>query len=595
MNIYQEPPSSTKRPQVNDRSTSSHSISRASPTTGKGSTAKLHKAYAVGHGRHPHGRIPSSKNLSKLGKGAATNAHDDHSKTNRQSKAKLQSPSTSPSAADLKRNSSHISLPRSGSKVSIKKNASNLSQKRNKSSTKLGNLNKGDRTGVEHESLGKLGSNGAQFSIGSDDQDDGWVEAGDSSQSPSVMKHPSTTNGKTQSSSLDEPPSLSSGNVRASSSESPPTAAPLKAQRNHDQSSNGSSDDPYPNHDNAEIVTNGLLHRNGVSNIGPQTSNISATITPSASNGSPVFKYSHDATLRNEPSMPPDGISRFLNSTGTSAETESVTPNSLSLQIHSKLAGINREHRRNGDGSSAQNSPPTPPEASATTAPSTFSRHARRARSAVDLGTNKGSSDAQTPSPKSTSHRHHPFPSAAQNHQSLTQLKLDLQRLSTHRPAAHAPAIQPPLSGAPHASFANLTLINTHGDERGVEERKVKMWEQAEVEYFNGRRFVGVVGRGIGRAEAYGKDKNKGVEASVGQGKDAPGKGRDKKDERLLLVSTSADSAHTRPESRGRVRFEVGGMQGQGHDSADRDEEGGGLEGLLSRMWEGDGGEGGED
>ncbi|KAL9579593.1 MAG: hypothetical protein Q9212_005017, partial [Teloschistes hypoglaucus] len=545
MNTYQDLQPSSKRPQVSDRSASSPSISHASPTTGKGSTAKLHKAYAVGHGRHSHGRVASSKNLSKFGRGAAANAHahDDHSKTNRQPKAKVQTPSTSPSAADLKRNSSHVSLPRSGSKVSIKKNASNLSQKRNKSLTKLGNVNKGDRAGVEYDKIGKLSSNGAQFSIGSDDQDDAWVEAGDSSQSPSVMKHASTTIGKTQSSSSDEPRSPSSANVRATPPPSPPppTSALFKPHRNQIESSDGLNHDPSPNHDNAEIVTNRLLHRNGISSIDPQTSTISATVTSSGSNGSPAFNYSHDATLRNEPSMPPDGISRFLNATGTSAETEAATPNSLSLKIHSKLADIHREHRRNGDSSSAQDSPPSPPAEKAATVPSPFSHHARRARSAVDLGTKERAGDAQLPSPKSIHHRHHPFPSAAQNHQSLTQLKLDLQRLSTHRPAAHAPAIQPSLSGAPHASFANLTLINSPGDERGVEERKGRMWEQAEVEYFNGRRFVGVVGRGIGRAEIYGKEKSKGVEAGVGMGKDAPVKGRDKKDERLLLVSTSAD------------------------------------------------------
>ncbi|KAL8688683.1 MAG: hypothetical protein Q9218_005467, partial [Villophora microphyllina] len=375
MNTHQESASSAKRPQLNDRSPSSQSLSRASPSTGKGSTAKLHKAHGVGHGRHPHGRNPSSKNLSKLGKGASTHAHDEHSKTKAQSKAKVQTPSTSPPVTDLKSISSHVSLPRIGSKVSIKKNASNLSQKRNKSSTKLGNLNKGARAGVEQEDSGKLGSNGAQFSIGSDDQDDGWVETGDSSQSPSAPKRASTAKRQARSPSPDEPPSRSDTNLPASPPESSPSYPPTRASRNHIQSSNDSNNDPHANHHNAEAVTNRLLHRNSASNIHPQTSNISATITPSGSNGSPAFNYSHDATLRNEPSMPPDGISRFLNATGTSAETEPPTPNSLSLKLHSKLSDIHRQDRQNGDSStSAQQTPPTPPDAISTTAPSSFTR-----------------------------------------------------------------------------------------------------------------------------------------------------------------------------------------------------------------------------
>ncbi|KAL8735880.1 MAG: hypothetical protein Q9181_002629 [Wetmoreana brouardii] len=590
-----ESPSPARGPQLSERSASIHSLSRASPSTGQGLIAKSHKTHAVGHGRYPHGRIPSGRNLNKSGKFAATHLHEEHAKLKGQVKSKGQTPSTSPSTANTKRNSSNLSLARNGSKISIKKTASNLSQTRNKSSSKLGNLTKTDVVKAEHEGSGEPGSRHPQFSVGSDDQDDDWVEA-DSSQSPDATRRAPVSKGQTQPReppSPDEPPIRSSANLPASPPQSPPNSSPERADHRADKQRQelGSH---YSHPPDAEIVTNRLLNRNTLSNAKPQTSAISATITPSVSSGSPAFNYSQDATLKNDQSMPPDGISRFLNTTGSSSG--SATPNSIS-QLQSTLAEIHREHQHVGN--IAQHSPGSP-------TPSAAIDGTRRARSAANLTTNKGNdqqisssgsasppsqhSNHSTTSNKGAIHHPSPFTSAQRDHQSLTQLKLDLQRISTNREPARAPAVQPPLSGA-HASFANLSLM---GNERGVDERKQWLWEQAEVEYENGRRFVGVVGKGLERLEKRSK-------VGGGQGKDGRiGDVKERaaeriKNERHLLTGVST-SAESRPESRGRVRFEVGrGLAGPGRGDGDTDSDGGGLEGLLRRMWEGDGHSGGED
>ncbi|KAL8705479.1 MAG: hypothetical protein Q9201_001410 [Fulgogasparrea decipioides] len=592
-----ESPSPARGPQLSERSASVHSLSRASPSTGQGSIAKSHKTHAVGHGRHPHGRAPSGRNLNKLGKLAATHLHEEHAKPKGHPKPKGQTPSTSPSTVNMKRNSSNISLARNGSKISIKKTVSNLSQTRNKSSSKLGNLTKTDMNGAERESSGEQGSGHPQFSIGSDDQEDDWVEA-DSSQSPDATRRAPVSKGQTQPReppSPDEPPIRSSANLPASPPQSPPSPSPSQERADHrTDKQRQESGSHYSHPPDAELVTNRLLNRNTLSNAKPQTSAISATITPSVSSGSPAFNYSQDATLKNDQSMPPDGISRFLNTTGSSSG--SATPNSIS-QLQSTLAEIHKEHQHLGN--IAQHSPGSP-------SPSAAIDRTRRARSAGNLTTNKrsdqqiSSSGSASPPSQHSNHStttnkgaiHHPSPftSAQRDHQSLTQLKLDLQRISTNREPARAPAVQPPLSGA-HASFANLSLI---GNERGVDERKQRLWEQAEVEYENGRRFVGVVGKGLERLEK--RSKVGGGQAKDGRSGDTKERTAERiKNERHLLTGMST-SVESRSESRGRVRFEVGrGLTGQERGDGDTDSDGGGLEGLLRRMWEGDGHSGGEE
>ncbi|KAL8909681.1 MAG: hypothetical protein Q9171_004952 [Xanthocarpia ochracea] len=576
-----ESSSPARRPQLTERSPSTNSLSRASPSTGKGSTTRSLKAHAVGHGRHPHSRVPShGRNLNKLSKLASSHPHDDADKSKLQSKAKVQTPSTSPSEGDAPNTSSSVNLVRTNSKASMKRNASNLSQKRNKSSSKLGNLTKTGKAGSERKGTNRAVSSSAQFSIGSDDQDEEWTEA-DSSQSPITSRHGPVAKGKTQFGdplSPDQPPLRSPTKLPASPPQSPPIAesnGPLPHPSKHDQQSSA----PYSREPDAEAVTRRLLDRNTASNAKPLMSAVSATITPSGSSGSPAFNFSQEAALSNDQSMPSDGVSRFLDANGSLVG--SVTPHSPS-QLHPGLVGTHREHEHQGNGQTAS------PGRNGNTA----GDRSRRARSTADLTlTNEqqrpisqSSSPPSQHSPRSTvlAGRSSRFAST-RDLPSRTQQKLDLQRMSTNREPAHAPAVQPPIGGA-HPSFANVSIM---GNEVELAKKKNEEWERAVLEYRNGRKFVGILAKGAERLQKRGKL------SGAKDGKDDV-KERDggRRSERNTVVSTSAES---RPASRGRIRFEIGGRHGDERNDGDTDSDGGGLEGLMRRMWEGDGQSGGED
>ncbi|KAI4225059.1 MAG: hypothetical protein L6R36_004186 [Xanthoria steineri] len=573
---YRESPSPAQRPQLTERSSSAHSLSRASPSTGKGSTTKLHKAHGVGHGRHPHGRVPShGRNLNRLSKLGSAHPQDESDKSKLQTKAKAQTPSTSPSTADA---SSSTNVGRTNSKASLKKNSSNLSQKRNKSLTKLGNLTGTGKAGIERKGPYKANSRSAQFSIGSDDQDDDWTEA-DSSQSPENSRREPLANGKAHFGhpiSPDQPPLRSPTKLPASPPQSPPDAnseVPASNSSKHEKEPGG----PYSRESDAEAVTRRLLDRNTACNAKPQTSAVSATITPSGSSGSPAFNFSEDGTLRNDQSMPSNGISRFLNADGS--PLGSATPHSHT-HLNPALTGTSGAHEHRD---SAQLSSPAHDRNAAKDL-------SRRARSTADLPPSKQQrpvSQSSSPgqhSPQSAVRTVHPSPFAlARDHQSATQLKLDLQRISANREPAHAPVVQPPATGA-HASFANLGLM---GNEGGMDQRKRNQWNQAEREYQNGRNFIGIIAKGLERLEKRGK-----VNGARDVRDDMRERDGGRRSERSTIVSTSVES---RPESRGRIRFEIGGRQGDERNEADTDSDGGGLEGLLRRMWEGDGQSGVED
>ncbi|KAL8756095.1 MAG: hypothetical protein Q9184_004606 [Pyrenodesmia sp. 2 TL-2023] len=575
---YHDSPSPARRPQLTERSSSSHSLSRASPSTGKGSTVKLHKPHAVGHARHAHGRIPSyGRNLNKLTKLTAAQAQEEYNRAKDQGKTKSQTPSTSPSIPDTKQATSNLHLARNGSKVSIKHNASNLSQKRNKSSSKIGNLTKPDKP--QRKSSEKIKAKGAQFSVGSDnedeDEDDGWTEA-DSSQSPITTRRGSIVNGQVRSMepvSPDGPPLRSPTQLPASPPQSPPASE--RGEADHSEKKRPEGGRTYSYAPDAEMVTNRLLKRNASSNAKPQTSVISATITPSGSSGSPAFDFSQDATLRHDQSMPSDGISRFLHA--TSSSSGNATPASLS-NLNAALAGVHRDHERQDK------------EAAVLSARHIASAdRPHQARSTPNLTSSKQSQSTSSRSSSPTNPQSQqasfgstgPSPLAKRGRgRHRTQEKLNLQREATNREAAHPPAVQPLVSST-HPSVTNLSF-NNH--DVSISELKAWEWNRADTEYDNARRFIGFMGKGLGRL-----DKRSKV-GGVKEGTEERDGGR--KLEKEAGLSTSAES---RPESRGRVRFEIGRSPGDEDIDGDVDSEDGGLEALLRRMWEGDGQSGGED
>lgn len=569
---YHDSPSPAIRPQLTGRISSAQSASQGSPSNGqalqshKGSSNKLYKAHAaghaVGHARHTHGRIPSyGKNMNKLSKLTSAHPGDGHAST------KAHAMSTSPTASTLRRSISGSSIPRTGTKLSVKRNSSNLSQKRNGSLTKLGKPAKPQPPShLRHDSSNELRPKAnakAKFSVGS--QDEEWTEAS-SSQSPTTTRQSSLGPKPPQLEeppSPDDPPARSPSNLPHSPPASPPTSENLTANSGTAGLREGRS--TYSHSSYAGSVTNRLLSRHSSHNIIPTISSISATVTPLGSSGSPSFHHSHDSTLNNEPSMPADGISRFLNSTGSSSS--SATPSSES-HLQSTLDNIRRRQNWKRDRDTSPASPETNGHLEAS----------NRAQSAGNLthpriasGSDYSGSPPQAPVPNHI--RASPFESARDPRdagKSMTQLKLDLQRMSTNREPAHAPAVQAPL-----AMMHGAHAITSVGEERSAE-RRVRQWEQAELEFRNGRRFHNMLTEGVGRSEKrIGKYKR----GKSGQS-EAPNA-----DERNGLGPSPKSRPPSRSSSRGRVRFEIGRTDEDDEEHQEEDTDG--VDGLLRRMWEG--------
>ena len=569
---HHDSPSPAGRPQLADRTLSAQSLSRGSPSGGQTTTShrgpshKPLKTHAVGHGHHPHNRVPSyGKNLNKLSKLGPARPSDGHAHNH--SNTKVPTLAASPTPQMMRRSSSGSSLSRTGSKVSVKRNASNLSQKRNASSAKLGKPTKSQPLShLRHDSANDVPLQGkAKFSVGS--QDEEWTEAS-SSQSPATTRQSSLGPSKTHQSvdppSPDDPPVRSPTNLPHSPPQSPPrhgAELPNEEPAEHQQGPSTRFSRPP----DAEGFTNRLLNRHASHNAAPRISSVSATMSPSGSYSSPSLSYNHESTIHNEPSMPADGISRFLNSTGSSG---SATPGSLD-KLQSSLANFHRNHHTHQNG---QDSLPYSPPVNGNLEAS------RRAKSAANLthpritnGSEPSASPLQESTPNHT--RASPFESARDPKEagkSLTQLKLDLQRISINREPAHAPAVQPPL-----AMMHGANAVAGLGGERNAEKR-VRQWEQAELEFRNGRRFHNMLVEGVTRLDKRNGDKKK-------------RRGRDRENGRAdepYVVSQSAGSRPpSRPASRGRIRFEIGRRDGD--DEEDEEEDGDGVEGLLRRMWDG--------
>jgi hypothetical protein len=116
------------------------------------------------------------------------------------------------------------------------------------------------------------------------------------------------------------------------------------------------------------------------------------------------------------------------------------------------------------------------------------------------------------------------------------------------------------------------------GTERSAE-RRVRQWEQAELEFRNGRRFHDMLAEGVARLDKRSAEKKK------------KKRGRERDDARGGEEQAHAGAGSrppSRPSSRGRVRFEIGTRDGDNEEEAE-DEGEGGVEGLLRRMWVGNG------
>ncbi len=579
-------PSPARRPQLNERASSSASLSKGSPNPGhlskshgKGSSTKLHKAHAVGHARHPYGRVPSHgkglHKLSKLGPGEAGEAAARH-----HTRSVSHTPTASPTTQNFKRNVSNVTLPRVGSKASMKKNKSEVSLVRNVSSTKLGNQSKGEKAQIKN-SLRKKGDDDdpvkgqPSFEVGDEDQEpDDWTEES-SSQSPQATRHTSVGRKTPQLEdppSPDEPAEPSPPNLPQSPPQSPPNNP--SAFVNHAKEQDHHRDrSPYSYPPNADDVTHRLLNRS-THNAAPKTSNVSATVTPNGSSGSPAFVHSQDSTFGNKDSMPPDGISRFLG--GTDSNSGSGTPGSISHLQHNLAHSNQPGHQVSPSDSS-----------------SAIKGTARKVRSAANLThprlSNGESNSISPPTPKYPNSKNQvkppketrisPFESARgadpTKGKSLTQLKLDLQRMSTQRdpPSDQHPLLQ-------HGS--GFGIQNLSAGSKEMEARQARQWTQARVECANARRFYpDMLVRSLKKPGVRSKREGRRLDGRKKlDGRKVPDGHRGKS------IKTLVGSAGEVAQGRGRVRFEVGkGSPESVEDNEDDRAMDEGVEGLLRRMW----------
>ena len=573
-------PSPAGRPRLEQRASSSQSGSKGSPNTAaghlskshKGSSTKLHKPHAVGHGRHPHARVPSYgkglHKLSKLGPGEA----GDASQAKHHTRSASHTPTGSPTSQTSKKNNSQTSLPRVGSKMSMKKNASNVSM------TKLGNQPKSEKAQTK-KNLRKKGTDDVplkgtvSFAVGDEEYEEDWEEAS-SSQSPQTTRHSSVGRKTPQ---LEDPPSPDHPPARSPSKlpHSPPQSPPDNPSLFIDPTKSDSvhKNSKYSRPLDGDEVSHRLLDRSK-HNAGPKISNISATATPNSSMGSPAFGHNQDPNAPNEPSMPADGISRFL--PGTGSNSGSATPGSLS-HLQSNLMQFNHK------GYSSPRRPASPTESS------TAKPDARRVKSAADLNhsrLNQGESGSsvsplsveQSSSKKPTKPDNPPHISPFESARgvdpnagkSLTQLKLDLQRMSTMHDtvsSSHPLMFQ-------HGSVIGVQNLNAGSVEMAA--RMARQFEQGSMEYKNARRFHPALlpGQVLNKKAATKK-------------KSTTQKGKNTKTPASTppTASTSAEASG----SRGRVRFEVGrspkdAENGSGAGS-ERQGAVGGTAGTLRRLW----------
>lgn len=126
-----------------------------------------------------------------------------------------------------------------------------------------------------------------------------------------------------------------------------------------------------------------------------------------------------------------------------------------------------------------------------------------------------------------------------------------------------------------HGAHAVAGLGAANGERSG--ERRIRQWDQADLEYKNGRRFNNMLVSAVGRLEKQREKKKVLIRAPREEASKAAGD----------LNGTVMRAAGSRPGSRGRVRFEVGRREGEEEEEEENNEDG--MPGLLKRMWDSNG------
>ena len=149
--------------------------------------------------------------------------------------------------------------------------------------------------------------------------------------------------------------------------------------------------------------------------------------------------------------------------------------------------------------------------------------------------------------------------------------------MASSRESERKSGVPPPLLQPSHSTLAVGNVLGVGAE--GEAEKRIRQYEQAGRELANATRFEDVLGKALGRLEKRGllrkpkhaeegkKDAVKIVSGSVGRGNEDKG---------------------GRPPSRGRVRFEVGRVEGEEDDDGPHGEQQR-TRALLRRIWDGDG------
>lgn len=600
--------SPARRPQLKDRSSSAVSLPRGSPsalqsTSHKGSSTRLHRAHIVGGNKIGHGRVPSTgKGLHKLSK-VTGQRHEDF-----RAHKKAQSPSTSPTATQVKRNSSNFSLAKAGSKVNIRKNKSDVSIKRHSSGQKGPKGPKSERGHVqfdvgdeEPDMEGKFGEEGSA----QEDQEEEWTEASNS-QSPAITRRGSVA--PLRPSNLEEPPSPDDPPAR-----SPPAVMPDSPPKSPSQQSEESgnvkeqplrSQSAEPSRQSDKQSAERLMNQRDQP-VTSHLSSISAIIAPSTQNGR-VEQQSEGVDLQS-PSMPSNGISQYT-SPRSHHSGGSVSSDSGS-QLHCEISGVTLKEKDDPSDNVLRDTTGSSPD------PRTDAVDARKAQAAVDIYRHQSmpsSSSQQSTSPD----RHHdghlsritrstPRSSPFDAHhaskgagigRSLTQLKLDLERMrptrgadSEQNTAQQSPSPTSLPNGAAPDEMQRLhhRRMERWASAGKMDERRRKMYESVAREYGNMRRFQDVSVKAIRRLEKQGKVNLTPVLAQKERSI------RKKKVSSMPASQHQGDSngSFERTEStlRGRVRFDTGKAVKEADGHASEEEEGevqaDGVQGILRRMW----------
>jgi len=484
-------------------------------------------------------------------------------------RSKSTTPSTSPQAQHVKRNSSHISLPRTGSKVSVKKNSSVVSLKRNGSVKELEKTVNADviphvlRLQSQQAKQGHRTPT-VKFSIGSEGQDEEWTEDS-TSQSPETTRQSSIA----QSQELQperQPPSPAPGKppdtFQPSLAQTPLQSPPQPIRRPSDRSTSHRSRIL-----DADAITSRLLQRHPPHMVPPRLSSVSATATPTGSHSPRSFGHSQGSTLNGTPGMPHDGVSRFISGGGSSG------------------------------GTSGENSHVASRVLSASSPPDGSLDQSKRAKSTSHLAfRNNGAEeeddeDYDEPralAPRSRQHSAHRAFNTS--HSSRTQQKLNLQRASSNMEPPQ-PYVAPPSL----TQGVNNTALQGQNSQISETTRLAKQYEQACLEYAVVRRYRNPLGEALKRVDDIpgvkemrekrmnAKPKS-GAEGKHGTG--SPGK--------MGLSQSLREDRRPKTNGRGegRVRFEIGSKDDSrigGHNDSNDEDDGDGAtstDRLVRRIWE---------